>query len=61
MIGIASGKLDGSGRNDVGWPREKLVQYMPEFKIVVCVGCGYSLNKPPGIRRHLVSRHNGAE
>ena len=28
-----------------------------EFEIITCVDHGYSLYKPPGIRRYLVSRH----
>ena len=48
---------DDIPRHDATWSRDKPVQYLSEFEIVTCVDCGYGLNKPPGIRRHLVLRH----
>lgn len=37
--------------------KKKLIQYLPEFEVIICVPCQYGLHKPPGIRRHLMSRH----
>ena len=37
--------------------RGKAIQYLVEFEVAVCSQCGYGLHKPPGIRRHLMSRH----
>ena len=44
--------------HDICWSRDKPVHYLPKYEIVVCLMCGYGLNGPPGIRRHLVSRHS---
>src|SRR5436190_566313 len=51
-MSMSSMILDGLRKN-----RYDII-YLQEYEIIVCLICGYGVNGPPGIRRHLISRHS---
>jgi len=54
LIAVMDGSPDsGDGQNGY----ERMIKYLPQFKIAVCIPCGYSVNASPGIKRHLMSKH----